>query len=378
MFKLIVSFLIGSFIGFISWGNDYKFTIFSILIFYAFLILENKKYLALVVLGYYLVGIRGLLIGTLEYYQDYKYGVSFWIVSSLLLTVPYILLHKKKNKVFNLILVIFILILPGFGFINFINPINSIGLIFPGFGFYAFPLFMILFIIINQLYRFNIIYSHLSIFSLICIGLLNSYIYTPKITSNFTNINSKFDFGTGEIDYIKEFHRQQKYLKEINSSEKDIFILPENAIGFYNSSSSLIWDSLDKNKIVLTGANIQINNKYDNILLKLTSTDSEIIYKQRIPVLFSMWTPFSETGANSHILENPIVEFNNIKLGVFICYEQLLTFSYLHSFYYEPKEILAISNLWWARDTNILQIEKENVELFSILFNVPYSFAYNE
>lgn len=50
IFQLILSFLIGATIGFISWGNDYRLTIFSILIFYAFLILKNKKYLSLVVL----------------------------------------------------------------------------------------------------------------------------------------------------------------------------------------------------------------------------------------------------------------------------------------------------------------------------------------
>jgi len=39
--------------------------------------------------------------------------------------------------------------------------------------------------------------------------------------------------------------------------------------------------------------------------------------------------------------------------------------------------LLATSNLWWAKDTSIAEIQKEKVQLWALLFGVPYGFAYN-
>jgi len=140
----------------------------------------------------------------------------------------------------------------------------------------------------------------------------------------------------------------------------------------------MIWERLDNNKTILAGAYIYKEvGGYDNVLIELNNRSSKIIYKQRVPVPISMWQPWREQGAKAYPFQNPTVEFQQSRVGVFICYEQLLTYTYLHTMFYEPQYIIGISNLWWVEDDSISEIQKRNLELWGRLFGKKIYFSKN-
>jgi hypothetical protein len=475
--------LIGSFLGYISWSfQDIRLTIFSIGIFYAYIQIEKRIDLFIITLSYLLVSSRGLLIGTITYYDNnFIAGLTVWLSAALLTSIPYILIwSNNRSKRFLLLpLLVIVLIAPGFGYISWVNPIISTSLIFPGFGFLGFVLFILLFYLyfgINNLYKtillviiaFNIIIKFptenqsiqnintkyeialketenaivrttynlfpflpknedlainkeqfienfiisrlasflipglnvismiiflltlsmmLSIykkfgrplsFVLIIFILLNIKYTTHKETS-FDSLNTKYDYNPESIDFRASYTRQMDLLNNINRYKGKNVVAPESILGFYNSNSAaFIWDQVNKN--VLAGAYIKDksnNQMYDNVVLLLTPKVKKIVYKQRVPVLISMWKPWTQKGAKANLFNNPIVKVLNKNIAFFVCYEQLLDFTFLHSAFKNPDLFIGISNLWWASNTTIELIQRNRLELYSMLFNKPYLYSVN-
>jgi predicted amidohydrolase len=140
----------------------------------------------------------------------------------------------------------------------------------------------------------------------------------------------------------------------------------------------MIWKNLDNNKTILAGATIYKNqNTYDNVLMEITNHSYKTIYKQRVPVPISMWKYWIEQGANAYFFNNPIIEYKKSRVGVFICYEQLLSYTYFHTMLYNPDYIIGISNLWWVEDKSIVKIQKRSLKLWGILFKKDVYYSAN-
>ena len=116
---------------------------------------------------------------------------------------------------------------------------------------------------------------------------------------------------------------------------------------------------------------------YDNVLVKLNHKSYKTIYKQRVPVPISMWQPWGKQGARAYPFQNSTVEFQQSRVGVFICYEQLLTYTYLHTMLYNPKYIIGVSNLWWVKDDSIGEIQKRSLKLWCELFDKKLYYSKN-
>ena len=65
------------------------------------------------------------------------------------------------------------------------------------------------------------------------------------------------------------------------------------------------------------------------------------------------------------------------KVGIFICYEQYLTYTYLETMFQKPDYIIGISNLWWIKDIRLQKIQKNTLLLWARLFGVPYYYSVN-
>ena len=92
---------------------------------------------------------------------------------------------------------------------------------------------------------------------------------------------------------------------------------------------------------------------------------------QGIPVPVSMWKPWAPDGAVADVFGRAnIVEVNGMRVGVVICYEQLLPFSLLWTMLSRPNVVVAVSNVWWAKETSISEIQLQTVRAFGRLFGV--------
>ena len=367
-------FFFGGLIGFFGWAINSPLCVLSFLIMLGYFT-EKRIHFFLIMLGYYLAASRGLLAGTIVYYKEYMFSFAVWFVAALIVSFAWVLLwgQKKTTKSIFFIITLIIITLPPVGLISWVNPLLASAYFFPGFGYFGILLYIAI-IFLSIFFKKKFFFG----VCIVCIGLLSS------ININAIKYKDIADFKTqfGELkedDLLKSFKNQKSFLTLANNSEKNTILLAENALGFLNNSNMLVWGNLEDNKTVFAGATYQTETKKtDNVLALLRKDKYKIVYKQRVPVLFSMWKPWSDYGTTLNIFEKSVFEEDGVYFGVFICYEQLLLFTLLETMYYEPDVILAVSNLWWAKNTSIKKIENTNIELISILFNKPYSFAVNE
>ena len=379
-------FFLGGLIAYLSWGLTLEMTILSLSLFLAYLLLEKRWYLFLFVLGYYLVGSRGLFFGVEHYYNNLFYAFLSWGGVALLSSLSWVLIWSKsfQKRVYLLPIVILIVTLPPIGFISWLNPLPTIAILFPKFGFLGLIFeFLLIYLLLfawkgYQLKNYrNIVITLFSILSLFSVKLF--FPQNIQVDSNLTVINSSIKYSPITFDKSEEYKRIKKFFYLVQHNNKSNLLLPENALGNYSDLQSMIWSYLDKNKTIFAGANIY-NFRYtknSNVLMRLDYNSSKIVYKQRVPVPIEMWKPFTNSGTEATIYNQPIVFIDGIKSGVFICYEQLLAYPYLQTFFYHPDMIIGISNLYWAKNTNIREIQEETMQLWSLLFDVPMKFSVN-
>ena len=97
-------------------------------------------------------------------------------------------------------------------------------------------------------------------------------------------------------------------------------------------------------------------------------------YTQRVPISVAMWGRDTDV----HLLGPGTVMIGPRRAAALLCYEQSLVFPVLESFRDKPDVLLASSNLYWAKNTNINVIEEVCVRAWARLFGVPYLRAVNE
>ena len=370
--------IIGSLIGYISWSfEDIKLTIFSVLIFYLYIHINKRLDFMIIVFSYLLVSSRGLLVGTINYYDQVLYGFTIWFAAAALILFPYSLIwSKEKTKRYYLLpLLIVVLILPPFGFISWVNPIISAGLIFPGLGYFGILLFLAAFYCSLFLKKSSRI-IFLSLLSLFVITNSN----TPIKPKDIKALNSEYEYNADTRNFKNEYFRQIDTLKKANSSQSKIFVASENILGYYTQNSNMIWDQLEKEKVLYAGAYVKDKDNpkmFDNVIMEITPKEKKVLYKQRVPVLVSMWQPWSNFGAKAHLFKNAAVKTQNKTVAFFICYEQLIDFTFLHSAAVKPDLFIGVSNLWWSKNTTIETIQHNRLKLYSILFNKPLIYSIN-
>jgi hypothetical protein len=277
------------------------------------------------------------------------------------------------------------IILPPIGFISWLNPLPTIAMLFPKWGFLGLLFeFIIIYLLVFVWKRYQskeykgVTFILFPLLSLFFIKLFFSQ--NTQLNSTLGILNSSIEYSPITFDKSEEYRRIKKFFYLVQHSKKRHLLLPENSFGNYSNLQSMVWSHLDKNRVVFGGANIYDYqySKNINVLIRLDYNSSEILYKQRVPVPIEMWKPFTNRGTEATLYKQPIVMVDGVDTGVFICYEQLLTYPYLQTFLYHPKMIIGISNLDWAKSTNIKEVQEETLQLWSLLFGVPLKFSVNE
>jgi len=376
----LLLFLVGGFfIGAVAWGNTLLLTIFSLLLWVGYFAIDRRLSFWLVALGYYLGASRGLFYGTAVYYEDYVYAGLIYIGAALITSFAWIIFwsDEPKKKILFFFLVQLLLLISPVALISWANPLQVAGLLFPSTGFFGLVLMVLVAI---GFYVFHLKKITNTPMILMLFLLVATTDQKPIQIKSIESVISNFNYDN-ETNAMLDYQRQVGFLNMANKSKKDTLLFSENALGIVTKANEMIWSTLKEGKNVLAGGYLlsHDSNKSNNALFHITNKTMQPIYTQRIPVPIAMWKPWSNKGTQAHldIFSNPMINIDGKKAGVLICYEQLIAPTYLHTFAYNPKMLLATSNLWWAKDTSIGEIQKEKVQLWALLFDVPYGFAYN-
>lgn len=127
-------------------------------------------------------------------------------------------------------------------------------------------------------------------------------------------------------------------LRSERRPDTDYMLLPESALGFWTRSVERLWQQqlADGDLTVIAGAAVVDQDGYDNVLVRVSASDSEILYRERMPVPGSMWQPWLSLlgrsgGARAHFFANPTVSVGSQRVAPLICYEQLIVWPLLQS-----------------------------------------------
>lgn len=379
--------LFGFLTGYFSWGHGAELTGISVLLWLGYFTLEKRSFFFLFAAAYYLGASRGLLSGTAVFYNIYI-GFIVYFGAALLTAATWIILWPKSKiyKIFSFLVVQILLIIPPIGLISWANPIQVAGLLFSGSGFSGLIFYPLIVAITFLIFRSWV--SYIFIAGTVILASFILFFTDPiskRLDANIQSIQvmqSHFVYSSDNSSGLgEEYDRQMKFISFANSTNKDQVLLPENALGFIGHAQKSLWGGrLEREKTVFAGGLVKAKNpeQYYNALLVLDQNGMKMIYSQRVPVPIAMWKPFFDTGAIANIFGPGTVTYNDTKIGVMICYEQLIMMPYIQTFGAHPDVVYAISNLWWAKDTSIRLIEEQKLELWSRLFDTPVSFSYNE
>jgi apolipoprotein N-acyltransferase len=164
-----------------------------------------------------------------------------------------------------------------------------------------------------------------------------------------------------------------------------LIVYPESVIPTWTPVNDLRWTSTftrlkAQHTGVLIGTTIPIpySHANRNVLLSRGFTE-RLSYVQRVPVPLGMWRISDGNLGFPLMLRYPAtIRIWDHRAGVLICYEQLIVWPVLQTLSRHPDMLLAPSNLYWARGTNIPPIEHVCAQDWADLWAVPLYEAINE
>jgi len=355
-------------------------------------IASNRYSAFLVFFSYNMLGARGLLPGAAVFLsEDHSALQAFllWLSINLGCALPFLVFWHKKP--FFRALCFF----AAFAFAYVLPPISLIGIINPVIGGAAatlpagagvMGLCSILFLIACSCFskRLAIFFS--------CVIFFYSFFPAAFIQSpsDFYAVNTSFGrLGSGSFSFSSDFDRATLVFsdlrtKRIRQLEERYVVLPETIAGRVNKASIDLWtqeiSSIRRNdQVFFWGGEIPTGTAtYDNCIFIYHGDDVHTI-EQRVPVPYSMYRPFTKTGANLHYFSDGILLLpDGRRAAVLICYESFLTWPALVSMLKKPDIIICASNLWWCKDTSIPSSQERYVTLWGRLFNIPTVFSVNK
>ncbi len=300
--------------------------------------------------------------------------------------MPWGIFWQRKGYWWRISVILLIISIPPIGLFGWANPITAAGSLFPGtkwFGLQAIVLVLILACYASQGQK-------ISIYSLIILGgfsVISQIIYQePPKDRSILAINIEL----GWIQSLNDEYEHNKILIEIisevisNHNAIKLILLPELVVGNWNNANKHLWEKLhtkckELGITIFLGGKIDITpREYISGLITIGKEEG-VMLLDRVPVPISMWRPWitSKKTAISYWFNPGIYNIAGKKIAAVICYEQLLIWPILYSMIYKPELLLASSNVWWARNTNIPSIQQQVVKTWGKLFYVPVFIAVN-
>jgi apolipoprotein N-acyltransferase len=393
-FSVLLFMLSGSLVGFVSWGGNSCILslIFILLLPLLWSYAPSRMSAAMMMFGYYLAGSRGLPLGTAAFFGNSApacLGWLFWSAACFMLTLPYLVLwsSRQSSKSWAYVLAVLITLIPPIGLIGWVNPISVSGLAYPSLGWYGLVLMIMLTAsIINRSIRWT------AFFVLIALSTnLYSVLYPITQPSGWAAVDTRFSGLAGgagdDAGQVLAAIRRIAWLKSYAASipPNSVRTLPEMVLGSYSDDVKYTLTSVDealakKGSRLLIGAGIpEADGRYWNSVVILGSRERDSTFAtQSIPVPFAMWKPWALDGARADILgDRGLAVIKGLRVGVLICYEELLPFSYLKLLANHPSVLIGAANSWWVRDPSIPNIQKQMMSVYARLFGASVFSAFN-
>lgn len=380
-YSSIIFAVTGVIVGYVSWGISPALIPFSIALVYLYGMTETRISAFLLLLGYFLCATRGMIGGTINYYDGSPaLAAGFWVAASIGFVGIYTLVWRKdrKHRTFGFLLGLLLLAIPPFGIIGYVSPLTSAGMLFPNAGFIGLGLIICLLALCVYLKPKQLWKAALP-FALISAGLNITNSHNLAI-DNWQAVRTNTAFVPNSDNFEAHIAIESQADAIIRDSDASNIIFPESTIKVLTDETGFIWTlyARQNEKTVYAGGQKVIDDKYYNTVIRFAPREPpEVVYKQRMPVPFSMWRPWSDESIEATFFDTPVFDDGNRKIGFLICYEQLLVWPFIQSRLAGADTYVGIANHWWFADTTVPLIEEHSLIAWSRLFGAKLESSIN-
>lgn len=344
----------------------------------------NRRAALFVSLAYYLACSRGLIVGGAAFFSakdaspNWLAGLAVWCLPSILMACVWALCWSPRNNVWRSLIAIVVLAIPPIGIVGWANPIGAAGALFPGWGWIGLGLMAVT--IASCASRMALIVLPL----MLCCAITANGTYVAPAEPNMLSVDTANGRGETAGDSYAELRSLQSTV--LHSSERAptgaVLILPELQGGDW-SLNEMWWDSVaqvlaDRKQTALIGARktIEGSANFVNGLFAI-GTHHDAKYIQRVPVPVGMWKPWSAVSAAAPLSGSGVTTVGSLRIGVLVCYEQLLGWPVLQTLFQRPDVLAGTSNSWWAAGTSIPAIQRQSIIVWARLFRIPAIYSEN-
>lgn len=292
-------------------------------------------------------------------------GWSFWIVSSILLALPWLI---ARNPLLG-VLAVLIDALPPLGLIGWLSPLAGTGVLFPGMSVYGVALLLTIWglwsvprwgkwIAVGSL-AVALVANAIAVFSPLqgatptraIDGWIGLQTHTGELVTPLQGVESAMQAGQMALAHPKAA----------------AVVFPETIAGHWLPGTQAALYSeyqqrQNKQQIWLIGAvTYGKTHRWDSVVEYAPGVGhaGHLVARTTFPVPVSMWAPWAKDryGATWY---TPVRKIDGQRVYVSICYDQALSWVWLEAVWQHPEVIVATSNVWWAASTDIPAIEDEN------------------
>ncbi|MDN0082334.1 hypothetical protein QU487_06155 [Crenobacter sp. SG2305] len=358
------------------------------------LLAKTRKEAALAAFSYYLIGswtIPGAAGAFFGPSYTVNLGLGLWLLSSAVLSVPWVV---ARRSFLGLILALLLVSLPPIGLIGWLNPVLSAGDLFPGAGFAGMAALLCLWAAFSRpsLPKRR---QALAVVTVAAMSVLCNATYSPRpVPSTWKAVNTQL--GKFPTNLMEAVDRQIKVIdvaqRALNSGAQ-LVLLPEQVTGWFDDSMLSVWTRefahfpWRNRQMLLVGAERPITpggKEYRNALGAWIQGDflGYVSARQTVPV--SMWKPWDRTNERApadwfklNMMPVPLGSETKLVATVF-CFEELLVFPLFSTLALEsPYAILSVVNGWWASPDEH-RLQRQHIEAWAKLFNLPLLRAVNQ
>jgi len=338
---------------------------------------------ALVAAGYFLAASRGLPQGVANFYgSGVEWGIVLWVgASSAFVGVHTAMWSTRpgRGRAARYGVAALLMSVPPFGIVGWAHPITASGIVFPGWGWLGLAATALGLLAMTTRWR-TIAAPILGGFWMVSAANWAS----PTQPNGWLGVETQFRGAKGHYaGYDQQIETIRMVLNAVNEGA-EVVVLPESAAGIWTPTTESLWrEALQGIEVIVNlGAIIVGPDGYDNVMLEVSASGAEVLYRERMPVPVSMWQPWlawigEPAGARADFFANPVVDLHSRRVAPLICYEQLLVWPILQSMLNTPEMIIATGNGWWTSGTAIVDIQLASTQAWARLFDLPAVMVFN-
>lgn len=308
-------------------------------------------------------------------------GASFWIAISVLNVLPWIVASPSRppGRAIGLLLGLGLAALPPLSIIGRASPLAGLGWWLPGTSAWGVALYLGLVVLFVAPASGSARSGLVAVAVTAVIGSLAVSMTNTPAASTWTAISTQMSVAGRQ----RESEAIEQLRRAAATSEARVLVLPESLFARWSTSNDTflrpLWRELAaRGQVVLFGVwrPDAATGLIDSLILVRGRESGE--YAQHLPVPVSMYR-LGEAGSVPLRWRGPYTTIvAGERVGLLICWEQLLVAPMLALSFEWPDRLVGVSNLYFARGTPVAVIQQAAIQSWARLYGVPWVHAVNE